>query len=151
MRSGARFLVSALALLALTGCVYVKAVPIGNNTWVMESDGRGALGANMVLADTLRDAATLALSEGYGHFLLVEAPETPVDIGVRAVLYGSTRSVTYASDLQPPPPGAPAGEAAATVPADPTARTRVGVVMLRKNDPRIPRAYSALSVLAANP
>jgi len=144
MRWGWKVLLAGLVSVALTGCVYVKAVPVGHNTWVMESDGRGTLGAELVAANTLRDAATLALSEGYGHFLIEPAPERPVDIGVRAVLYGSTRTVSYAGDVGPPPP---AGDTA--VPADPTVRTRVAVVMLGKNDPRIAGAYSALSVLAA--
>lgn len=144
MRRVGGFLLCAFGLLALSGCgVYIKAVPIGHNTWVMESDGRGAVGSEIVLANTLRDAATLALNEGYSYFLLTEAPEGPTDIGFQAVLYGNTRSVTFAQDLAPTPPGV-----SPPVPADPTVRTRVSVIMLPDGDPRIPRAYSALKVLA---
>lgn len=139
------FVVFPLAALALCACVYTKAVPIGGNTWVMETDGRGALGAEIASTRTLRSAAELALTEGYSYFLLREAPAGPTDIGFRALLYGSTRSVTYASDLEPP--GLPPAPERPN--NEPAVRTRVAVVMLRRGDPRIPEAYNALKVLAA--
>lgn len=149
MRWALKIVVAALVAGLTSACVYNKAVPIGDNVWVMETDGRGVLGAELVAASTLRDAATLTLQQGYTAFLLEEAPDRPVDIGVQAVLYGSTRTVTYASDFSPTIPAPDGGPPLVNAPgADPTLRTRVAVRMLRKNDPRIGSAYNALSVLA---
>lgn len=144
-------IVLAVATLGLAACaVYTKAIPIGDNVWLMETDGRGTVGAGLVSVTTRRDAATLALDQGYGHFLLQPAPDYPEDIGLRAVLYGSTRSVTYTSNVLPPPTSAEAAAAPAqeNFGAPPTVRTRIAVVMVGKNDPRLPSAYNALKVLA---
>lgn len=146
-----RFLfVSAALALTLSACaVYSKAIPIGDNTYLIETDGRGTLGAALVSASTLRDAATLALDRGYGNFLVEPAPDKPVNIGTRAVFYGSTRSVVYTSNVLPPATTADAA-ADSTFDAPPTVRTRIAVVMIGKDDPRLPRSYNALQVLAGS-
>lgn len=151
MRWVVKIVIASLVAGLLSACVYNKAVPIGGNVWVMETDGRGALGAALVASSTMRDAATLTLQEGYTHFLLKEAPDRPQNIGVQAVLYGSTRTVTYAADIAPTVP-APDGRAPLVEApgADPTLRTRVAVEMLARDDPRSAGAYDALKVLAAN-
>lgn len=150
MRWVVKIVVLSLVAGLTSACVYMKAVPIGDHVWVMETDGRGIVGAEIVSNSTMRDAATLTLQQGYTHFLLEDAPDEPVDIGVRAVLYGNTRTENYASVFSPTVPDPAGGPPLVNAPgAEPTLRTRVAVRMLPKNDPRIGRAYSALTVLAA--
>ncbi|MEM0906958.1 MAG: hypothetical protein AAGJ94_06320 [Pseudomonadota bacterium] len=151
-----RAIVPILSTVVLAGCVYSKAVPIGNNAWRLETDGRGAIGQDIALNDTLRDAATLTLQQGYTHFLLSDAPEGPGDIGIRAILYGNTRTVAFASNVPAPPPPPPSDRPPAPVSetplpprgGEPGVRTAVTVIMLRRDDPRTGNAYDALKVLA---
>jgi len=135
-----RLVALVLVAAAVAGCVYTKAVPVGRDTWRLETDGRGALGAEVASRRVLKDAAALTLRQGFTHFLLDDAPAGPSSLAVPALLYGDTRIVAFGS-----PVGAGAGRAAG--PAD--VRTAVTVIMLRKGDPRIPTAYDALAVLGS--
>ena len=138
-----RIALVALAAAALSGCVYNKAVPVGNDTWRMETDVTGPLGVDIAASNTLRDAAELTLREGYTHFLLAPSPADSSDLGVRALLYGSSR-VVYAPVIA----GAAVASGGRAQVEEPTVRTSITVIMLRKNDPRIPQAYDALKVFA---
>ncbi|MEM9221810.1 MAG: hypothetical protein AAGB11_05340 [Pseudomonadota bacterium] len=134
-RSWAGILFVAAAALVVNGCVYQKAVPIGGGAWRMETDGYGVVGSEIVRTQTLQDAAALTLKQGFTHFLLTDDPGGRSDIGVGAILYGSATVVAIGNPVVRRGP-------------DTGVRTTVTVVMLRKDDPRIPKAYDALAVLA---
>lgn len=137
MTLAARSVLFALLALLLAGCVYTKAVPIGGNVWRMQTDGYGAVGSAIARDRMLQEAAYLALNQGFTHFLLSDSPEGPEDIAARAFIYGDTRVVAFGSPL--------GGQRTNT----PDVRTSVTVIMLRKGDPRIPKAYDALEVAGA--
>jgi len=99
-----RLVALVLVAAAVAGCVYTKAVPVGRDTWRLETDGRGALGAEVASRRVLKDAAALTLRQGFTHFLLDDAPAGPSSLAVPALLYGDTRIVAFGS-----PVGAGAG------------------------------------------
>lgn len=137
-----RCLTVLLAAAALSACVASSAVPIRQNEWRLEVRGDGAAGTYYTRTQMMREAAALTLRQGYTHFTVREIDDIPTrQSPVKLALFGSFR-VAQISNAVPVPPAAIAATA-----REPEVFRGVTVVMFRKGDPGIERAYNVLDYL----
>lgn len=138
-----KFLIGVLAL-GLASCVQTQEIPLQNNVWRLETEGRGLIGAASVNDSTLKRAAELTLEQGYTHFVLRDTGSsrssrvvgrTPVYAQTNASIVGNSvySTTTYTG-------GTPIVAHQANL--------GVTVIMLREGDRGVDSAIDARSALA---